>query len=448
MRSRFIVAGALLGASVATSCFIPGFEVIEDGNNDTGGGGNATGGSNSGGGPLGGNGGEGCQPDPFDGRLLARGEQTDGPILTVDSSASIQLEDGVYESDRGFEATVAEGSITLAAGPGFFGWDSVEVQATDGCVSFPVTVDLRVSPVAGGAIADAADAVITGFSGTLSLGSADVNGDGVPDLIVGSPDAATGNGEVSVILGGPHLVHGSIDTSFLTTEDLPGFVITGNPGEGLGNSVAGAGDVNCSEFDSIVLGAATLGSDGNAYVVYGSANPTNIDLAATTDDARFRFSGGTGTSTGYAVAGGQDVNGDGVPDLVEEIASLQALKARLRAAGTTLAEALADEPTEIASRALDDWIEVTAFALAQTVLNAATLAEFELVVLDGALPHHVLERLVTATADRVARIGAHRFAPPQISLGNLGRAGAAQGAAMLQIYRRYFSRELADLDVE
>jgi len=82
------------------------------------------------------------------------------------------------------------------------------------------------------------------------------------------------------------------------------------------------------------------------------------------------------------------------------------------------------------------------------VLNAATLAEFELVVLDGALPHHVLERLVTATADRVARIGAHRFAPPQISLGNLGRAGAAQGAAMLQIYRRYFSRELADLDVE
>lgn len=141
-------------------------------------------------------------------------------------------------------------------------------------------------------------------------------------------------------------------------------------------------------------------------------------------------------------------NEHGVPDLVEEIASLQALKARLRAAGTTLAEALADEPTEIASRALDDWIEVTAFALAQTVLNAATLAEFELVVLDGALPHHVLERLVTATADRVARIGAHRFAPPQISLGNLGRAGAAQGAAMLQIYRRYFSRELADLDVE
>lgn len=317
MRSRFIVAGALLGASLATSCFIPGFEVIEDGDGETGGGGNTTGGSGSGGTPLGGNGGEGCRPDPFDGRLSARGQQTNGPVLTVDVPASIQLEDGAYQTARGFDATVAQGNITVASGPDFFGWDEVEVQATDGCETFPVSVDLRTSPVAGGALADVTDAVVTGFSGSLSLGSADVNGDGVPDLIVGSPGDIGDNGEVAVILGGPHLLRGTVDTSFLTTEDLPGFVVTGNPGERLGYSVAGAGDVNCTGFDSIVLGAtsATVGGDGNAYVVYGSPTPTNVDLAAANDEVRFQISG-AGIGTGYAVAGGQDVNADGVSDIV------------------------------------------------------------------------------------------------------------------------------------
>jgi predicted NBD/HSP70 family sugar kinase len=156
-----------------------------------------------------------------------------------------------------------------------------------------------------------------------------------------------------------------------------------------------------------------------------------------------------GSSTSSADFGAMLVTDDaGAPRLVQDIASLQALKLRLRATGSSLAEVLGDEPADDPRRALGGWIDDAGRALAQAILNATTLLAVDLVVLDGALPHSELERLVAATHAELNRIGAHRHDLPRICVGNLGRAGAAQGAAMLQIYRRYFSRELADLDEE
>lgn len=138
----------------------------------------------------------------------------------------------------------------------------------------------------------------------------------------------------------------------------------------------------------------------------------------------------------------------GTSRCVEDIASLRALELRLHQSRTSLADILGDAPSEEAVHVLADWTGGAGFALAQAVLNTTTLLAVDVVVLGGPLPHPWLERLADATEAELHRIGAHRQGLPRIGIGSLGRAAAAQGAGMLQIYRRYFSRELADLDEE
>lgn len=53
-------------------------------------------------------------------------------------------------------------------------------------------------------------------------------------------------------------------------------------------------------------------NSGSAYVVYGSAAPTNVDLAALGTSRGFRIAGAaSGAGAGISVAAAGDVNGDG-----------------------------------------------------------------------------------------------------------------------------------------
>ncbi|MEO8757841.1 MAG: ROK family transcriptional regulator [Devosia sp.] len=138
----------------------------------------------------------------------------------------------------------------------------------------------------------------------------------------------------------------------------------------------------------------------------------------------------------------------GTPRFVHQIASLFALNQRLEAAGTTLAEATRHSPQAEAQFTLSEWIEDASFALAQTVLNAATVIEFDFAIIEAALPERIRIRLVEAVSRRVLDVPSLGRNRPSVRLGHLGRSGAAQGAALLRLYRRFFSRELAHLDVD
>ncbi|HEX5615628.1 MAG TPA: VCBS repeat-containing protein [Acidimicrobiia bacterium] len=147
----------------------------------------------------------------------------------------------------------------------------------------------------------------------------DVNGDGYDDVLVGA-EAANVNGVNS---GAAYVVFGRAAMTDLVLSGglgTAGFRMAGPEAGARVSQVAGAGDVNGDGFDDVVVGshlADANGADsGAAYVVYGSPTPTNLTLSATMGSAGFRIAGPhAGAMAGYALAAGDDVDGDGRDDL-------------------------------------------------------------------------------------------------------------------------------------
>lgn len=156
-----------------------------------------------------------------------------------------------------------------------------------------------------------ADLVLRGaawdwFGFSLS-GAGDVNNDGYDDLIVGAPGNTfsgppNNNGRALLFLGGP-----SMDAT-------PDLILNGSmPGDAMGRSVAGAGDLNGDGFDDIVVGAPSndaMGTDAGMILVYLGSSPVNsipdlLVLGTAAEDL-----------LGDAVAGAGDMNGDGFDDLL------------------------------------------------------------------------------------------------------------------------------------
>lgn len=159
-----------------------------------------------------------------------------------------------------------------------------------------------------------------GAGGTLG-GAGDVNGDGRADVVVGAQLAdapGRANSGVAYVIFG-QAVPTSVDLAALGSA---GFRIDGAAADdGVGHSVAGAGDQNGDGRADLVVGA--FGADdngraqsGSAYVVYGRPAPANVDLAALAPSAGFRIDGAAAANfLGNPVAGVGDQNGDGFADV-------------------------------------------------------------------------------------------------------------------------------------
>ncbi len=161
-------------------------------------------------------------------------------------------------------------------------------------------------------------------------GVADVNGDGIDDLIVGAPSVLqlSPHGEI----GESYVVYGR-DDGFPGTFELAavdsnnGFVLRGiDAWDKSGYSVSGAGDINDDGFADIIVGAYNANANssgedpaGETYVVFGAAAgfPSALPLSALNGDNGFLISGiAPGDESGISVSGAGDVNGDGVDDLI------------------------------------------------------------------------------------------------------------------------------------
>src|SRR4051794_25233392 len=152
--------------------------------------------------------------------------------------------------------------------------------------------------------------------GSAIANAGDVNGDGVPDMIVGEQSSGTARAGAAYVVFGRR-GGGRVDLGRLGER---GFRIDG-PGRAAhaGFAVAGAGDVNGDGLDDMIVGAAGGGivdfRAGEAYVVYGKHDRAAVDLAHL-GASGFRMAGSQGGQLGFAVDGAGDINGDGLDDVI------------------------------------------------------------------------------------------------------------------------------------
>lgn len=161
--------------------------------------------------------------------------------------------------------------------------------------------------------------------GVSVAAAGDINGDGFADVLSGAPFLHASG----VVSGAAHVLPGAgtFPAAPLSLSDLPargGTSVTGETaGDQFGLALAAAGDINGDGFGDVVVGApgasegAYLG--GAVYVLFGGEDglPADLDLAALDGTTGFRIDGTQDFARlGSAVAGGSDVNGDGLDDLI------------------------------------------------------------------------------------------------------------------------------------
>ncbi|MCI0585608.1 MAG: integrin alpha [Planctomycetes bacterium] len=167
-------------------------------------------------------------------------------------------------------------------------------------VGLPILLLLQVTgrvPAQGTVLWQAGGAGFDSFGASLAnLG--DVDADGVPDFVIGAPQAAT----LGVNAGSARVVSGATGSALLT-------VIGAGPGDRFGASVAATGDLDGDGVADFIVGASEEGSPpgtGYARVLSGATGALLFVLPGSLPGEKF----------GWSTAGPGDLDADGIPDLL------------------------------------------------------------------------------------------------------------------------------------
>ena len=209
--------------------------------------------------------------------------------------------------DDGFGFAVARAGDVNADGfvdyvAGAYGDDNVAEGSGEAYLFYgPLTQDVAAGD---------ADATVTGEAvvdglGTTVSGAGDLNGDGFDDLMIG----ARSNDTNGIQAGRVYVFNGPLTGAHPALE--ADAIISGDPFDELGWSMAPAGDVNGDGFDDVLVGAWQADLVGQAFLFLGplTGNLTEADAAASFTGVIFS------EELGESVAAG-DLNDDGVPDLI------------------------------------------------------------------------------------------------------------------------------------
>jgi hypothetical protein len=188
--------------------------------------------------------------------------------------------------------------------------------------------------------------------GTSVSSAGDVNGDGYGDIVVGAPtmnasDVSTGLGGALVYLGGPSGVSAS------SIMPLPPTVASDT--EGLGQFVAAAGDMNGDGLGDVAVYGGVSPTDPQVLVLYmGNRTSFGQQVGLT-----LQYEGASPTWLGIAnlLTGAGDLNGDGYPDLA--MASVSPPNSFYQTDHITLFYGGPDGPPRIPNARLDSTITST-----------------------------------------------------------------------------------------
>ena len=148
------------------------------------------------------------------------------------------------------------------------------------------------------------------------------------------------------------------------------------------------------------------------------------------------YSGRTGNA---GALGPLPVTGpDGKPVQLIDRASIMLLERMLRAAGQDPSPLWNSPDHWSGFEALaDEWVGIVARGLAQAIVSAASIIDFEHVIIDGGIPADVREKLVAATRAEVLNYDVRGLDVPTILPGTVGHLARALGAASLPLFDKY-----------
>jgi hypothetical protein len=163
------------------------------------------------------------------------------------------------------------------------------------------------------------------YSGDSVSRAGDVNGDGVPDIMVAAPGADPNGVSES---GRTYVVFGKADTDAIALADVAsgvgGFALDGEGEDDIsGSAISGLGDVNGDGLADLLVGARWadpngIPAAGRTYVVFGKTDTSAISPGDLEQGiGGFVLDGeAAGDDSGRSVSGMGDISGDGIPDVV------------------------------------------------------------------------------------------------------------------------------------
>ncbi|MGJ8572112.1 MAG: ROK family transcriptional regulator [Hoeflea sp.] len=129
---------------------------------------------------------------------------------------------------------------------------------------------------------------------------------------------------------------------------------------------------------------------------------------------------------------------EGKPVQLLDRASIMLLERMLKAAGRD-ASALWNNPEhwDGFDNLAEEWIGIVARGLAQAIVSAAAIIDFEHVIIDGGLPVEIREKIVSATRLEISHYDLRGLGVPEVLPGTIGHLARALGAASLPLFDKY-----------
>jgi predicted NBD/HSP70 family sugar kinase len=86
---------------------------------------------------------------------------------------------------------------------------------------------------------------------------------------------------------------------------------------------------------------------------------------------------------------------------------------------------------------LDEWIDEVAESLAYSIVAAVAVIDVETVLIDGAFPTHVREKVIARTEAAIARVNRQGLSAFRLLPGSIGNAARAMGGASLPLLANF-----------